>query len=169
MIVSICHAKDPESKGIVEDLVGYAKYDLMVPLGAVGEQVTDLVSANEAAITWCQEVNGSRHAEIAAVPTDRLAQTEASLLAPLPSLLPSGLFGGRRELRKVDKLSCVRFGSARYSVPSRLLGHTVEVIASPAGVSIVATGIGEVVAEHQLMAPGEASVLDAHYGRARPH
>jgi len=32
-----CHARDPESKGIVENLVGYAKRDLMVPLGALGE------------------------------------------------------------------------------------------------------------------------------------
>ena len=30
-----CHAKDPQSKGIVENLVGYAKDDLMVPLGAL--------------------------------------------------------------------------------------------------------------------------------------
>ena len=164
-----CHARDPESKGIVENLVGYAKRDLMVPLGALGEQITDLTAANEAATAWCQEVNNARHSEIAAVPAERLAQVELALLAALPSLLPSGLFGGRRELRKVDKLSCVRFGSARYSVPNRLLGHTVEVLAGPTGVTIVAPGTGEVLAEHPLMAPGEASVLDAHYGRSRPN
>ena len=28
--------------------------------------------------------------------------------------------------RKVDRLSCVRFGSARYSVPVRLIGAQVE-------------------------------------------
>jgi transposase len=164
-----CHAKDPESKGIVENLVGYAKDDLMVPLGAVGEQITDLVAANTAAAAWCEEVNNRRHSEIAAVPADRLTETEAALLAALPSLLPSGLFGGRRELRKVDKLSCVRFGSARYSVPNRLLGHTVEVLASSTGVTIITPGTGEVVAEHPLMAPGEVSVLDAHYARPRPN
>lgn len=164
-----CHANDPQSKGIVENLVGYAKDDLMVPLGALGERVTDLVAANEAAVAWCAEVNNRRHAETVAVPTDRLAQTEAALLAPLPSLLPAGLLGGRRELRKVDKLSCVRFGSARYSVPNRLLGSTVEVLAGPTGVTIVAPGTGEVLAEHPLMAPGEASVLDAHYNRPRPN
>jgi len=91
------------------------------------------------------------------------------LLAALPSLLPSGLFGGRRELRKVDKLSCVRFGSARYSVPNRMLGHTVEVLASAAGVTILMPRTGEVLTTHPLMAPGEASVLDAHYGRPRPN
>jgi transposase len=164
-----CHAKDPESKGIVENLVGYAKDDLMVPLGLLGEQGPDLVAANTAAAAWCAEVNAARHSEIAAVPAQRLVETEAALLAELPSLLPAGLFGGRRELRKVDKLSCVRFGSARYSVPNRLLGHTVEVLAGPTGVTIVAPGTGEVLAEHPLMAPGEASVLDAHYDRPRPN
>jgi transposase len=162
-----CHAKDPESKGIVENLVGYAKDDLVV--GILGPQPPELAESNVAAAGWCEEVNNARHSEIAAVPAERLAETERALLGPLPSLLPSGLFGNRRELRKVDKLSCVRFGSARYSVPNRLLGTTVEVIAGPDGVVIVAAGTGEVLAEHPLMAPGEASVLDAHYGRPRPN
>ena len=30
-----CHASDPESKGMVENLVGYAKSDLMTPLAAL--------------------------------------------------------------------------------------------------------------------------------------
>jgi transposase len=164
-----CHARDPQSKGIVENLVKYAKDDLMVPLGVLGERVTDLDAANAAAAAWCEEVNGARHSEIAAVPAQRWAEVERDLLAPLPSLQPSGLFGGRRELRKVDKLSCVRFGSARYSVPNRMLGATVEVLAGSAGVTIVLPATGEVLAEHPLMAPGEASVLDVHYGRPRPN
>jgi transposase len=164
-----CHAKDPESKGIVENLVGYAKDDLMVPLGALGQRITDLEAANTAAAAWCAEVNAARHSEIAAVPAQRLAEVERDLLAPLPSLQPSGLFGGRRELRKVDKLSCVRFGSARYSVPNRMLGATVEVVAGSDRVTIVAPATGEMLAEHPLMAPGEASVSDAHYGRPRPN
>ena len=161
-----CHAKDPESKGIVENLVGYAKRDLMVGLGELAQ---DLDAANAAAAAWCKEVNSVRHSEIAAVPAQRLAEVELALLASLPSLLPSGLFGGRRELRKVDKLSCVRFGSARYSVPNRMLGGHVEVLAGSSGVTILIPGTGEVLAEHPLMAPGESSVLDAHYGRPRPN
>ena len=164
-----CHAKDPESKGIVENLVNYAKHDLMVPLGAVGERITDLDTANAAAAAWCAEVNAARHSEIAAVPAHRLADVELGLLAPPPSLQPSGLFAGRRELRKVDKLSCVRFGSARYSVPNRMLGGTVEVLGSTSGVTILFPGTGQVLATHPLMAPGEASVTDAHYGRSRPN
>ncbi len=62
------------------------------------------------------------HSEICAVPAGRL-DTERELLGPLPSLRPE--IGGKPASRKVDKLSCVRFGSARYSVPSRLIGATV--------------------------------------------
>ena len=124
-----CHARDPESKGIVENLVGYAKRDLMIGLEC-GPDGWDLEAVNAAAVVWCEEVNSTRHSEIAAVPAQRLAEAELPLLAGLPSLLPAGLLGGRRELRKVDKLSCVRFGSARYSVPKRLLGSTVEVLAT---------------------------------------
>ena len=70
--------------------------------------------------------------------------------------------------RKVDRLSCVRFGSARYSVPVRLIGQHVAVAESGGRLLVTDPATGEVVAEHAPVAPGEASVLDAHYGGPRP-
>src|SRR6266508_4185264 len=137
-----CEAADPESKGIVEHLVGYAKRDLLVPQAPF----THMAAANDAARAWCAEVNGQRHSEIAAVPAERLA-VERELLGPLPSL---------------------RFGSARYSVPTRLIGHTVELRNSGGRLLVVETPTGEIVADHALVAPGEVSVADAHYGGPRP-
>jgi transposase len=155
-----CEAADPESKGIAENLVGYAKSDLMVPQAPFG----GFTAANEAAAAWCAEVNGAVHSEICAVPAERLV-IERELLAPLPSLRAST---GRHVIRKVDRLSCVRFGSARYSVPVRLIGTQVGVRAGNGRLLAVVTATGEVVAEHTLVAPGEASVLDEHYGGPRP-
>ena len=155
-----CEAADPESKGIAENLVGYAKSDLMVPQAPFG----GFTAANEAAAAWCAEVNGAVHSEICAVPAGRLV-IERELLAPLPSLRAST---GRHVIRKVDRLSCVRFGSARYSVPVRLIGTQVGVRAGNGRLLAVVTATGEVVAEHILVAPGEASVLDEHYGGPRP-
>jgi len=123
-----CNGADPESKGIVENLVGYAKADLMVP---------------------------------AAADVERLAA--ANVVAPLPSLRPRI---GRVTVRKVDRLSCVRIGSARYSVPVQLIGAVVEVLAHDGRVKILDGD--EIVADHALVAPGEASVIDDHYGSARP-
>jgi hypothetical protein len=155
-----CEANDPESKGIVENLVGYAKADLMVPQAPF----TGLAAANTAAGSWCVEVNAAVHSEIAAVPAERLV-VERELLARLPSLRASI---GRLVTRRVDRLSCVRFGSARYSVPVRLIGAEVGVRTDDGRLLVVVAGTGQVVAEHTLVAPGEASVRDEHYGGPRP-
>jgi hypothetical protein len=163
-----CEAADPESKGIVENLIGYAKTDLIIPGadGAGGVAFADVAAANAAAVPWCLEVNGAVHSEICAVPAERLV-VERELLAPLPSLRPSI---GRMVIRKVDRLSCVRFASARYSVPVRFIGEQVRLrVDDDRSVVIIAgPGDGEVVAEHLLVAPGEVSILDAHYGGPRP-
>ena len=56
-----CEAADPESKGIVEALVNYAKADLLVPLAVLGESPVTVEAANAAAIAWCAEVNAAVH------------------------------------------------------------------------------------------------------------
>jgi hypothetical protein len=155
-----CEAADPESKGIVENLVGYAKRDLLVPQAPF----TDLAAANEAAVQWCAQVNAVAHSEIAAIPCERLA-LEVELLAVLPSLR---LRLGTVTSRKVDRLACVRFGSARYSVPIRLIGTRVELLARDGRLIVSDPLSGDMLAEHRLVAPGEAWVLDEHYGGPRP-
>ena len=156
-----CEAADPESKGMVEHLVGYAKSDLMVPQ----QPFDDHRTANEAAAVWCAEVNATTHSEICAVPADRLVM-EQPLLRPLPSLRLE--WGARPVSRKVDRLSCVRFGSARYSVPCRLIGHQVTLATTATMITVIEPVTGEVLAEHWLVPPGETSILDAHYGGPRP-
>jgi transposase len=161
-----CEAADPESKGMVENLVGYAKHDLMVPLqmasGREGGHVSDMTATNIAAAAWCAEVNAAVHSEVCAVPTERLRH-ERELLGRLPSLRPE--LGPKPTTRKVDKLSCIRFASARYSVPNRLIGHTVTVLAGSGCLRVVEPVTGEILAEHTLVAPGETSIVDAHYDR----
>jgi transposase len=155
-----CEAADPESKGIVENLVGYAKADLVVPQAPFA----GLGAANTAAREWCVEVNGALHSEIMAIPAERVV-TERELMAPLPSLRASF---GKTVTRKVDRLSCVRFGSARYSVPVALIGQQVRLRADDDRLLAIMTEAGQIVAEHMLVPPGEASVRDEHYGWPRP-
>jgi transposase len=163
-----CHASDPESKGIVENLCGYAQRDLAVPLlteAAIAGTRVDLRAANAAAQGWCVEVNAAVHSEICAVPDERLI-IERELLQPLPSLRLQ--IGAPAVLRKVDRLSCVRYASARYSVPTRLIGATVAVVVDHGAVCLVEPATGMIVAEHELGAPGSASILDDHYDGPRP-
>jgi transposase len=166
-----CHGADPESKGIVENLVGYAKRDLIVGCGlAPQDRPLDLSAANTAAITWCAEVNTALHSEIAAVPATRLTETELGLLAGLPSLRPR--IGGPAVTRKVDRLSCVRYGSARYSVPTTAIGTQVEVRVHGDQLTVLTSNnraaSSTVLACHRLVGPGEVSIVDDHYGSTRP-
>ncbi|GAB2752518.1 hypothetical protein GCM10027273_34250 [Nocardioides pakistanensis] len=163
-----CHAADPESKGIVESLVGYAKDDLLTPLELEEDPwAGGYAGLNERAKAWGVEVNGRRHSEIHAIPDERLS-TERDLLGDLPSLRLE--VGPTPITRKVDKLSCIRFGSARYSVPNRLIGTTVTVLVDERDrvLRVIEPVTGEVHAEHGLVAPGEVSIDDAHYDRPRP-
>jgi transposase len=176
-----CEGGDPESKGIVENLVGYGKDDLLRPLllehaltnehgpraqaRAAAKVLADLPAANQHATAWCAEVNAAVHSAICAVPAQRL-EHERELLTPLPSLRP--VIGPAPVTRKVDKLSTIRFGSARYSVPTALRGTQVAVTVDGPRVLILNPTTGELHAEHPLTAPGEASILDDHYGGPRP-
>ena len=163
-----CHASDPESKGIVENLCGYAQRDLAVPLlteAAITGTPVDVRAANAAARAWCVEVNAAVHSEICAVPDERL-EIERELLGSLPSLRLQ--IGAPSVLRKVDRLSCVRYASARYSVPTRLIGASVAVVVDHGAVCLVEPSTGMIGAEHELAAPGSASILDAHYDGPRP-
>jgi transposase len=149
-----CESADPESKGVVEHLAGYGQRDLVAPEeGWDG----DAGRANQAAGLWGLEVNGRMHSEIQAVPAERLDE-ERQALRPLPSLRA---VLRRAEQRKVDRLQTVRFGSARYSVPSSYVGHRVEVGADDGSV-VISEGQRE-IARHPLVGPGEVSILDEHY------
>ena len=154
-----CEGHDPESKGLVENLVGYVKSDLMIPAELTAG---DLVAANAAGVVWRAEVNAAVHSEISAVPDERLA-VERDLLKVLPALRATV---AKVVLRKVDRLSCVRFGSARYSVPARHIGRQVEVRVVDGVLEVIL--LGTVQATHTLVAPGETSIVDDHYGGPRP-
>ena len=148
---------DPESKGKVEALVRFTKSDL-IPY----EGFHSLDEANQAGAAWCEEVNDEVHYETRARPVERL-ELERALFRSLPPARPALACG---EERKVDRLATVRFVSARYSVPHRLVGETVQVAASDRDVVIMHLGVP--VAQHALLAPGEASITDSHYPTPAP-
>ena len=148
---------DPESKGKVEALVRFTKSDLIPHEG-----FESLDAANQAGAEWCTEVNGEIHYETRARPAERL-EVERPLFRALPAARPEVACG---EQRKVDRLATVRFVSARYSVPHRLVGQAVQVQATDRDVVIMHRGVP--VAVHALLAPGETSITDAHYPTPAP-
>lgn len=156
-LVVTAEVADPESKGKVEALVKFAKSDLL-PHEGFGS----LDEANAWGRTWCEEVNAEMHSETCAIPSERF-ESERALFRRLPTLRPSLAAGERR---KVDRMSTVRIGAARYSVPTTLRGTWVEVSCDGAHLTVCNEGI--VVATHALLPPGEASINDEHYPTPPP-
>ncbi len=148
-----CEGADPESKGIVENLCGYAQTDLLVP-ALLEDEWPDLAAANAAARAWCAEVNAQTHSEICAVPAERLV-TEREVLRLLPSRRPPLRAG---ETRTVDKRGSIRFGSARYLVPKSLVGECVDVQATED--KVVIRHAGAEVIRHDPVGPGEVACGD---------
>ena len=94
-------------------------------------------------------------------PHDGAAGDRGSAVRPATRSCSSG----GNERRRVDKLCCVRIGSAHYSVPRELVGRDVTVIAAEG--QVVVEHHAAVVAHHPLVAPGEVSLVDEHYGGPR--
>ena len=115
-----------QSKGVVENLCGYAQRDLAVPLltEATITGVRQSICGPPTPPPRCGAPKSTPqvHSETCAVPNERLI-IERELLQPLPSLRLQ--LGAPSVIRKVDRLSCVRYASARYSVPTRLIGSSV--------------------------------------------
>lgn len=157
-----CLPEGLECKGIVDQLCGYRQSDLLLPLltdAKASGRPPDIHTANTAAKAWCVKVNAAAHPEIMTVPDKRLA-TECQRLAPLPSL--SIRIGASSVSRKVDRFSCVRYGSARYAVPSQFIGTRVRIVIDQGALLVVDPATGETVAEHDIVAPGSASTLASH-------
>jgi Mu transposase, C-terminal domain len=148
---------DAPSKGKAEAVVRFAKSDL-IPYEGFGS----LDEANAHARAWLAEVNAQPHSETKRAPVE-LLERERPLLRALPALRPAVACG---EERKVDRLATVRFASARYSVPHRLVGRTVEVQAGDRELIVLFGGVP--VAQHPLLGPGECSIKDAHYPSPPP-
>jgi hypothetical protein len=146
-----CEGADPESKGVVEHLAGYVQTDLLIP-AELDHPWPDQATANTAAKTWCAEVNSRTHTETCAVPAERLV-TERGVLRPVPLLRPPLRDG---ELRKVDRLGMVRFGSGRYAVPEHLIGTDVEIMAHDD--VVVIRQAGTEVIRHAAVGPGEVAL-----------
>lgn len=53
-------------------------------------------------------------------------------------------------------------------MPTRLIGATVHIVVDHGALLVVEAATGVIVAEHELVAPGAASILDAHYDGPRP-
>jgi transposase len=117
-----CRVRRPNEKGHVENLLGYARRNYLVPV----PQTDSLEGLNGQLEERCREDLGRRLRGKPSTKGELLAEERGSLLD-----LPCQEFEARRvEPAKANSLSLVRFECNDYSVPTAYAHHHVTVVAA---------------------------------------
>lgn len=154
-----CWMQDPESKGKVENSIGYLRRDFFY-----GRPVTGIESLNREALEWCDEVaNEKIHEATREVPADRLAE-ERKALAALPQA-PADVF--QKVQRHVRKDCTFSFETNQYSVPGHCARKTVTVCVYLDRLEVYA-GEERVAVHERCLERGCLVLNDQHY-KDRPH
>jgi hypothetical protein len=134
-----CEPADPQAKGAVERLQGYAETNF-----EPGRRFANELDFQDQLDAWFVRVNARTHKTLRARPVDRLA-TEREVMAPLPAQLPDT---ARRWTTRVPPDPHLRVDTNDYSLDPGLVGRRVEVTVDQRTVTAVCLDTGEVACRH---------------------
>jgi transposase len=134
-----CEAADPQAKGVVERLQGYAETNF-----EPGRRFANEIDFQAQLDAWFAKANARTHRGIRARPADRLSE-ELEVMAPLPEAMPDT---ARRWVTRVPPDPYLRFDTNDYSLDPSLVGRRVEVRVDQRQVTAVVLDSGEIACQH---------------------
>ena len=152
-----CEAADPQAKGVVERLQGYAETNF-----EPGRVFANELDFQEQMDAWFSRVNARTHKTLRARPVDRLRE-ELEVMAGLPDRMPDT---ARRWVTRVPPDPYLRLDTNDYSLDPGLVGRRVEVIADQRTVTAVALDTGEVACRHTRVFARHRTVTALEHARA---
>ena len=157
----VCRKADPETKGKVENLVKYVKYNF---LGT--RDFKTLEEAKESLLRWlCRRANGKISQATKRIPAE-VIEEEREHLQPIRNSIyrKESLLG--REERGADENCLISVSASQYSVPARYRNKRVEIYRTEGRVFIFDLHTGEQIAEHAVaVVPGSRVINKDHYRR----
>jgi len=152
-----CEPADPQAKGAVERLQGYAETNFEP--GRVFANELDFQDQLDA---WFERINARTHKTLRARPVDRLAD-ELEVMAALPERMPDT---ARRWTTRVPPDPHLRFDTNDYSLDPKLVGRRVEVRVNQRQVTAVALDTGELACRHARAFARHRTVTALEHARA---
>lgn len=141
----VCRKADPESKGKVENLIKYVKYNFL--------QVrcfNDIEEARESLRKWLvRRANGKICQSTRKIPSIAIEQ-ERSFLRPVKNSIFRKESFLSRDKRIVSDKSFITYGSNDYSVPAGYRKNSVEIYSTEEELFIFDDKTGEQIATHKL-------------------
>ncbi len=134
-----CEPADPQAKGAVERLQGYAETNF-----EPGRRFANELDFQDQLDTWFVKVNARTHKTLRARPVDRLTD-ELAAMAPLPAEMPDC---ARRWTTRVPPDPHLRLDTNDYSLDPALVGRRVEVSVEQHSVTAACLDTGEVARRH---------------------
>lgn len=152
-----CAPYRARTKGKTERAVRYVKENAIA-----GRTFDSFEHLHAHILRWCTEIADNRvHGTTGQTPIERFEQAEKDALLSLGGRPP---FERRRQLqRKVHNDSCVQVDTNAYSVPWRLIGHTLTVELID-GMVVVYAG-GSIVARHIETSAQRQRIIDPEHLR----
>ncbi|MFT9497199.1 IS21 family transposase [Anaerosolibacter sp.] len=116
--MEFCNPAKGNEKGLVENLVGYARRNFMVPL----PRVKDIDELNQNLLKACLSYRANHKIQGRIHPVQIMYQEEMHMLNPIPRYR---FDTSKSTITRVDDFSTVRFDKNNYSVPTRYLRKDV--------------------------------------------
>jgi hypothetical protein len=152
-----CEPADPEAKGVVERLQGYAQTNF-----ERGRRFANELDFQDQLDGWFARVNARTHKTLRARPVDRLAD-ELEVMASLPAAMPDC---ARRWVTRVPPDPHLRVDTNDYSLDPALVGRRVELRVEQRMVAAIALDTGEVACHHARVFARHRTITALEHARA---
>jgi len=152
-----CEPADPQAKGAVERLQGYAETNF-----EPGRAFANEVDFQDQLDAWFAKVNARTHKTVRVRPVDRLAE-ELAVMAARPAAMPET---ARRWVTRVPPDPHLRFDTNDYSLDGGLVGRRVEVSVDQRHVAAVALDTGEIACRHARVFARHRTITALEHARA---
>jgi transposase len=152
-----CEPADPQAKGAVERLQGYAETNF-----EPGRRFANELDFQDQLDAWFLKVNARTHKTLRARPVDRLGE-ERKVMAALPAQVPDT---ARRWVTRVAPDPHLRFDTNDYSLDPALVGRRIEVRVDQRHVTAVALDTGEIACRHARVFARHRTITALEHARA---
>jgi transposase len=147
----VCAKNSPESKGKIEQTVGYVKREFLK-----GREFHDLEALNKENLIWLSEVNAKQH--------DNKQKSRHDMFLEEKEYFVSKQFPMQLEERKVDKVGLISFEGNKYSVPYEYQRKIVAVNSEASYLYLYDRDTLAQLAQHNIpLSKGETVINYAHY------
>jgi transposase len=144
-IPRLCRPYRAQTKGKIENTVGYVKRDLVL-----GIEASSLQDLNNQSLPWLKRVNSSVHGTTHEIPLERHKQEGLQSIDEVAEY-----FLIREETRKISRDCFISYLGNKYSAPYRFAGREATLHIRDNGFKVFVSG--EQVCEHDLL-PGSGRV-----------